>query len=123
MPTFADLVASRKDWIQRELIPWCRQASLADLGRAEEEWLDIAGKVAPQFSLWLWAWSRFPVLYVEGLRGLEETHEVVVRLRSGETATGYPDARASQRGKLTLVRGAGILGPFSLDDIEEVQRV
>jgi len=123
MPTFADLVDSRKAWIQGELIPWCRGASLKDLVRAEEEWLDIAGKVAPQFSLWLWAWSRFPVLYLEGLRGLNETHEVTVRLHSGETWIGFPDARASQRGRLVLTGKTGDAGPFSLDDVAEVQMV
>ena len=122
MATFADLVASRKGWIARELIPWCRQASLADLRKAEDEWLDIAGKVAPEFSLWLWAWSRFPVLYEEGLRGLNETHAVTVKLRSGESVTGFPDARRSGRGELVLAGKDADHGPYRMDDVVEVTR-
>lgn len=126
MPDFQDLVASRKDWIQRELLPWCRAAALKDLRKAEEEWLDIAGKVAPQFSLWLWAWSRFPVLIVEGLRGLEETHRVRVTLRNGDTWTGYPDARQSLRGILVLLLDespARESGPLLIDDVIAVERL
>lgn len=123
MATFADLVASRKGWIAQDLIPWCRQASLVDLRRAEEEWLDIAGKVAPEFSLWLWAWSRFPVLYQEGLRGLNETYAVTVRLRSGESVTGFPDARRSNRGELVVAGSSAEYGPYRIDDVVEVVRL
>lgn len=122
MATFADLVTSRKRWIAEDLIPWSRQAALLDLRKAEDEWLDIAGKVAPEFSLWLWAWSRFPVLYEQGLRGLNETHEVVVHLRSGESVTGFPDARRSKRGELVLAGTGADYGPYRIDDVVEVVR-
>ena len=102
MTSFQDLVESRKAWISESLIPWCRQASLVDLRKAAEEWGDIAGRVDPEFSLWLWAWSRFPALYVDGLRGLEETFEVAVRLRDGRVLRGFPDARQSRRGMLVV---------------------
>jgi hypothetical protein len=119
--TFDDLVRSRKEWIQAQLIPWCRAARLADLKKAEHEWGDIAGRISPEFSLWLWAWSRFPHLYVEGMRGLEETNLVTLELRSGEQVSGYPDARASQRGTIVLLHPEGqSLGPFSLDDVQQV---
>lgn len=122
MATFADLVASRKEWIAEDLIPWCRQASLVDLRRAEEEWLDIAGKIAPEFSLWLWAWSRFPALHEEGLRALNETHAVAVQLRSGERVVGFPDARRSKKGELVLEGTDRQYGPYRIDDVADVVR-
>ena len=60
MQTFADLVASRRAWIDDVLKPWCAQAPVLQLKLAELEWLDIAGKVDPESTLWAWAWSRFP---------------------------------------------------------------
>jgi len=126
MPDFADLVRSRKEWIADVLIPWCRSAPLADLRKAEEEWLDIAGKVAPQLSLWLWAWSRFPVLYVEGLPGLEETHRVRVTLDDQSVLAGFPDARKSQRGQLVLLLDGSPLRespPLPIDRIRQIERL
>ena len=130
MPTFSDLVESRKQWIVESLQPWCRTARLADLELAEQEWIDIAGKAAPEQTLWLWAWSRFPALYVEGLGGLEETYAVQVTLRDGSTETGYPDSRRSIHGRLFLIpsrealsAGASECGPISIDDIESVTRL
>jgi hypothetical protein len=122
MTTFQELVDSRKDWIQQVLIPWCRSAALVELRKAAEEWGDIAGRVDPDFSLWLWAWSRFPVLYVEGLRGLDETFEVDVLLRDGRRACGFPDARASRRGLLVLRGSSGTHGPFTIDEVQQVAR-
>lgn len=126
MPTFADLIASRRDWIESTLKPWCRQAARAELLLAEQEWPDIAGTVDPDKTLWLWAWGRFPVLCVEDLPGIEETYAVTVTLRDGSRYSGYPDARHSRHGQLALIgmddRRGDELGPFSLDDVQDVQR-
>lgn len=127
MSTFADLVASRKAWLAEFLEPWCRTAARKDLLLAELEWTDIAGKVDPEKTLWKWAWSRFPDLIHESL-GIEETSEVVVRLKDGREVRGFPDARKSLRGQLTLLttddRGRfADAGPFSLDDIAAINRV
>jgi hypothetical protein len=123
MTTFSDLVASRRAWLSDVLIPWCRVASWADLLRADQEWTDIAGKIAPERSLWLWAWSRFPALYVEGLGGLEESWPVRVTLRDGTRLEGYPDNRQSVRGHLLILTTAGSTPPLSIDDIASVERV
>lgn len=128
MPTFDELVESRKAWIAEVLQPWCRSASLASLQQAEQEWIDIAGKVAPEKTLWPWAWSRFLDLVHESL-GIEETAEVEVVLQDGCCVRGYPDSRASQQGNLILW---GIesddeephdLGPFSIEQIASVRRL
>jgi hypothetical protein len=119
---FDELIAARKAWINTVLVPWCQQASRKDLLQAAQEWTDIAGRVAPEFSLWLWCWNRFPVLLVEGLKGLDETYEVVVKLHSGEQFRGYPDSRASQLGQLVLQTGQGTAGPFSIDLISSIRR-
>ena len=128
MSTFDELVASRKAWLSEVLQPWCRSASLIALRQAELEWIDIAGKVAPEQTLWPWAWSRFPHLVHESL-GIEETAEVEVTLHDGRTVRGFPDARASQQGKLVLW-GANEsdeepheLGPFSVEQIATVKRL
>jgi hypothetical protein len=123
MIAFDDLVASRKDWIESVLKPWCRGAPLGELRKAAQEWHDIAGRVDPDLTLWLWAWSRFPVLYHDSLRGLDESFQVKVRLRDGTEQTGFPDSRASRRGTLMLATGEGDVGPFSIDDVESVERV
>ncbi|MCA9052275.1 MAG: hypothetical protein KDA75_00490 [Planctomycetaceae bacterium] len=122
MPSFQDLVDSRKRWIDSELIPWCRSASLMELRKAAEEWGDIAGRVDPEFTLWLWAWSRFPVLFVEGLQGVDESYEVEVQTRDGNVHRGFPDARESRRGRLMLQGADGTVGPFSIDDVVAVNR-
>ena len=128
MATFDELVASRKAWLSEVLQPWCRSASLISLRQAELEWIDIAGKVAPEKTLWPWAWSRFPDLVHESL-GIEETAEVEVTLHDGRTVRGFPDSRASQQGKLVLWGADETddepreLGPFSIEQIATVKRL
>lgn len=128
MSTFEELVSSRKTWIAEVLQPWCRTAPLSALKQAELEWMDIAGKVASEKTLWAWAWSRFPDLVHETL-GIEETSEVEVILQDGRVVRGFPDSRASQQGRLVLW---GIdsddsepheLGPFSIERIRSIARI
>lgn len=125
-PAFDELVASRKAWIAEVLQPWCRRASLASLRQAEQEWVDIAGKVAPEKTLWPWAWSRFPDLVHESL-GIDETAEVEVTLRDDRVVRGFPDSRASQRDQLVLWGVESTdeqpheLGPFSMEAIQSVR--
>ncbi len=125
MKSFEDLVAARKDWLQTILRPWCQLACRRDLLKAEPDWTDIAGKVDPDKTLWLWAWSRFPDLVHENL-GIEETSEVEVQLRDGRSILGFPDARDSQRGELILwaqdaiTQRSARCGPFSIDDVVSV---
>lgn len=127
MNSFDELVASRKNWLNEILKPWCQAVRRSDLLKAEPDWVDIAGKVDPTKTLWLWAWSRFPELVHESL-GIEETSEVQVELRDGRVVCGFPDARDSQRGLLVLwgedpvTRKSGQLGPFSIDEILAVHR-
>ena len=125
--SFEQLAASRRQWISDVLMPWCHQANLRDLREAEHDWLNIAGRVDPAMTLYTWAWSRFPALIHDGMAGLNETQEVRVQLRSGETATGYPDARESSRGQLVLTATTDVgfdqLGPYSIDEISAVEAV
>lgn len=130
MTTFSDLVASRKEWIESVLKPWCAAAPLIQLRLAEQEWGDIAGRVDPQATLWSWAWSRFPALVSEGLAGINETHEICVALRNGESFEGYPDNRQSTGGRLVLLcRSHADPGrfeesrPISIDEIATVERL
>ena len=127
MQTFEDLVASRRDWIDHVLKPWCRQAALSDLREAEADWQNIAGRVDPEATLWTWAWGRFSALVHEGLHGMNETAEVCVMLRDGRLVRGYPDGRQSKQGRLVLVgparsRAAGFeeFGPFTIDEIVSI---
>jgi hypothetical protein len=103
MHTLAEIVASRREWIDSVLKPWCRAASRAELLAAEQEWADLAGRADPNKTLWPWAWSRFPALYVEGLAGIDESFEVEMTLRDGSTYAGFPDAGRSQRGQILLI--------------------
>jgi hypothetical protein len=126
MASFAELVASRKAWIAGVLEPWCRAAARSELLKAEPEWVDIAGKVDPEATLWRWAWSRFPDLVHESL-GIEETSAVEVRLRDGRVVRGFPDGRQSRRGQLMLLAESEFgrfheAGPFSIDDIAAVHK-
>ena len=131
---FENLVTSRKQWIEDVLRPWCRSAARKELLKAENEWQDIAGRAAPEQTLWSWAWERFPVLVYDGLTGVNETQKVVVQLNSGDTITGYPEGRQSQRGQLVMLVGDENMeaasaselkevGPFSLDQIAAVTLV
>jgi hypothetical protein len=124
MKTFAELASSRKAWLADVLAPWCRVASLKDLRLAELEWVDIAGKVDPEKTLWFWAWGRFPKLVHDELTAIDETRPVTVVLKDGAHYTGYPDARQSQQGQLVLLgrdednpRRTIEHGPFAIDEI------
>lgn len=124
--TFEDLAASRRDWIETVLRPWCRQASLKQLRQADMEWNEFAGRVDAHATLWTWAWERHPVLVHDDLAGVNETHEVSVTLQDGRTITGFPDGRASLKGQLVLVGTSGNdaeLGPFSIEEIADVRLV
>jgi hypothetical protein len=124
--TFDGLIESRRAWIDNVLKPWCRQAARIDLLKADQEWHDIAGRVDTEFTLWLWAWSRFPALYVDDLKGLDESFEVQVTLKDGTRVVGFPDARESQRGMLVVITADAAnpqAGPFSIDDVINVERV
>lgn len=128
MSSFDELVTSRKAWLNDVLKPWCQTAPRKDLLKGEAEWTDIAGKVDPVKTLWLWAWSRFPALVHENL-GIEETSEVRIELRDGRVYSGFPDSRDSVHGQLILLSpdpNSGKLlrqGPFSIDEIASVRRV
>ncbi len=127
MNSFEDLVTARKNWINEVLRPWCVAARRSELLKAEPDWVDIAGKVSPDKTLWLWAWSRFPELIHETL-GIEETREMEVELTDGRVIRGFPDARKSLRGQLVVwgqsepTGSACELGPFPIDDIVSVRR-
>ena len=94
-----------------------------DKARAEAEWLDIAGRVDINATLWTWAWERFPALTYPDLAGVNETREVRVSLNDGSIVEGFPDSRQSQRGVLVLVSrkaeasAAMQHGPYSIDDV------
>jgi hypothetical protein len=130
MPSFAELIASRREWIEQTLKPWCLAAPLQELRRAELEWEDIAGKVDPKATLWTWAWSRFPNIVHEGLAGVNETNAVRIALKNGDSHVGFPDNRKSEQGRLVLVlaesAGPGRsreTNPISIDEIVSVDRV
>lgn len=121
MKSFAELAASRREWISGQLVPWCRQASFRDLVEAEQDWGNIAGRVDPGMTLWTWAWSRFPAVIHDGMPGLNETCEVRLKVADGRDAVGFPDREASSRGQIVLVSrtemGFEQLGPFRIDEI------
>lgn len=130
MASFAELIGSRREWIDQTLKPWCRSASLKDLLRAELEWEDIAGKVDAKATLWSWAWSRFPNIVHEELAGVDETHAIKVSLKNGQSHTGFPDNRKSEKGRLFLLLvqpvgpgGPAEIGPISIDDIASIERI
>lgn len=125
--TFEFLAASRRQWIDDVLQPWCRQANLKQLRQAEAEWLDIAGRVDVNATLWTWSWERFDGLTYPDLVGVNETLEVRVRLADGTQVEGFPDSRQSVRGMLvlsdrdSLTGNITTLGPYSIDDIAVVE--
>ena len=118
---FEWLAASRRQWIADILL------------KAELEWTDIAGRAAPEHTLWTWAWERFAGMVHDGLPGIDETRRIRVHLAAGETVVGFPEGRRSQRGELFLlaepddsgepvsVRDLVEAGPFSIDDIVRVE--
>jgi hypothetical protein len=64
------------------------------------------------------------------LNKIDETHEVTVTLKTGETYTGFPDARQSKKGMLVLVARSTTnpqlyedVGPLSLDNVQSAARV
>ena len=122
--TFDSLTASRRDWIENTLRPWCQQASLKDLRCAEKEWFDIAGRADMQATLWTWAWERFPDLVHPELAGVNETHEVIVELIDGTTHRGFPDNRSSRRGSLLLISSdSADLPATDIDHVRSVRRI
>lgn len=126
-PSVAALGASRRRWIDNELEPWCRIASLQELKKAELDWANLAGQVGADQTLWRWAWSRFADLVHPEL-GLDETHAVRVQLKRGDAAEGYPDARQTRQGMLVVTRRGTdgqwtSLGPWSIDEIVSVTRL
>jgi hypothetical protein len=129
-PHFQCLAASRRDWIQSVLRPWCHTATVQDLRRAELEWHDLAGRADAAATLWTWAWERFPDAVHADFPGLNETWPLEVTLVGGDILRGYPDARRSLRGQLVLVShetaaagGLTEFGPVSLDQVSSVRRL
>lgn len=125
--TFEDLAASRRQWIDEVLHPWCRKANLKQLRRLEPEWLDIAGRVDVNATLWTWAWERFAGLTHPEMAGVNETYQIRVALQDGTAITGFPDSRLSIRGMLVIIgsgaEGLKEHGPFAIDDIVSVEAV
>ena len=124
---FEELAASRRDWIQQVLRPWCRTATLRELRKAEQEWFDIAGRVDVKATLWTWAWERFPEIVHAELPGVHETWEVRVWLKDGRELRGYPDSRKSLRGMLVLLTRSvesslGETPAMSIDEIQKIHR-
>ena len=124
-PTFAALAASRREWLETVLRPWCRAAPRTQLRLAEAQWADLAGDVSVRETLWAWGWERFPALCEPGLTPPAESRPVRVTLTGGETVVGTPDGRRSVRGELWLlargVDGWEDRGPFDLDAIAAVE--
>jgi hypothetical protein len=124
-----ELAASRRAWIDSVLHPWCHAAELKQLRRVELEWLDIAGRVDVNATLWTWAWERFPVLTHPEMAGVNETHEVRVTLADGSVLCGFPDSRLSVRGMLVVVDRDPVTGrsiqhpPVAIDRIAAVERL
>src|SRR5688500_12188292 len=118
--SYVELVASRRRWIDDVLRPWCREASVADLLIAEQAWPDLAGQVLPEFTLWMWAWSRFPELVIDELQRFDEAAEVRVTLKDGRTLTGSPDGRHSRRDQLALSSASGVTS-VALADIASLE--
>lgn len=125
--SFESLAASRRQWIEQVLRPWCQSAELKQLRKAEAEWLDIAGRVDVNATLWTWAWERFAPLTHPDLSGVNETHTVKVELHDGTVVEGFPDARRSVRGTLVLVWRDAATGraesskPLTIDDVCSVR--
>lgn len=121
--TFVELVASRKQWIEDTLRPWCHTASPRDLRMAEMEWPNLAGQVDPSRTLWMWAWDRFPGLVHPEFHQIDESHAVTVHLKSGEIVCGYPDGRRAAADELVILPTGTSAQPrhFTLEEIERVE--
>ncbi|MEM9704388.1 MAG: hypothetical protein AAF907_18245 [Planctomycetota bacterium] len=116
-PAFTKLVESKRAWLEEVLKPWCRTADLAALRLAEANWIDLAGNVDPQKTLWLWAWGRFEGVVSEELEGFEESLALRLTLKSGETVVGFPDGRASRAEGIVLIAEDGSTATAALDEI------
>ena len=128
--TFDELLTSRRTWINDVLRSWCVRATRKELRVAERDWHDLAGRVDPEATLWAWAWSRFPNLVHPELSRIDETRRITITLRDGSKFAGYPDGRQSHQGQLVLVDRSAANpreeiehGPFSMDDVADVQFV
>lgn len=126
MNAFETLATSRRTWIEEILIPWCRTANSHELQQAELDWINLAGGVDPKATLWVWAWSRFPILAHDGLPGLNETNEVRITTLSGSSVTGYPDNSESRGSRIVLLTkiangNFAHYAPISIDDIQSVE--
>lgn len=120
--SYAELVASRRRWIDEVLRPWCQQASVADLLIAEQAWPDLAGQVLPELTLWMWAWARFPGLVIDELQRFDEAADVRITLKDGRMVTGSPDGRHSRRDQLAVSSSSGVTH-VSLSDVASVEPV
>lgn len=121
MTTFLDLAASRRQWIEEVLRPWCMHARSAELHRAEQEWLDVAGRISPDFSLWMWAWSRYPGLVIADLWRIDEAVELQIELADGRAVTGFADTRQSHQDLLVVLVTADRSSiTINLDDIRSL---
>jgi hypothetical protein len=123
---FEQLASARREWIENILRVWCRTAPLKELRKAEQEWFDIAGRADIKATLWTWTWERFPAIVHPDLPGVNETSQVVVTLKDGNSVLGFPDGRQSQRGMLVLIGmdpdgNSVIHGPLSVDDVADVR--
>ena len=103
MSTTAEIIASRRLWIDEALRPWCAAASAKELRQAEQDWLDLAGRISPDFSLWMWAWSRYPGLVIPDLWRMDEAVELRVELAGEQVLVGFADARRTKRDQLVLI--------------------
>lgn len=127
--SFDGLAESRRQWIDTILHPWCLSASLKDLRHLESEWVDLAGRVDVNATLWTWAWERFAGLTHPEMAGVNETHEVRVVLADGNTVSGFPDSRLSVRGVLVIIGtdgngdSAAQFEPIPIDDLVSVEVV
>ncbi|QDV31048.1 hypothetical protein Spb1_29850 [Planctopirus ephydatiae] len=123
---FVSLVESRKHWIQQVLRPWCRSAPVTELRLAALNWVDLAGQISPDATLWPWAWERFEgVIHTE--LGFDESRQWKVSLRNGSEASGYINGRLSRGEQIVLVyrdshsEQLTTTSPIGLDEISSIR--